>query len=135
MNDLMRDRGTAGVEVAFAVTALLMVAMFTVGALRTTNAGGDVAAAARAGVRAAATARTDAGGQAAAYQIVVGALSARGVACSGGPGVSATRSGGLATVTVTCVVDLGDASLAGFASSKTVARTATERVDPIRGGA
>ena len=56
------------------------------------------------------------------------------MACSGGPGVSAVRSGGLATVTVTCVVDLGDASLAGFASSKTVTRTATERVDPIRGG-
>ncbi len=52
-----RDVGTGGVEVAFAVTALLLVAFFVTGALRTTNAGGDVAAAARAGARAAATAR------------------------------------------------------------------------------
>lgn len=134
MSGVQRDRGSAGVEVAFAVTALLMVAMFTVGALRTTNAGGDVAAAARAGARAAATARTDGGGEAAAYQVAVDALAARGVACSGGPGVAASRSGGVATVTVSCVVDLGDASLAGFSSNKTVTRSATERVDPIRGG-
>ena len=134
MNRTDHDRGSAGVEVAFAVTALLMVAMFTIGALRTTNAGGDVAAAARAGARAAATARTDAGGQAVAQQVVLDALASRGVACVGGPGVSATRAGGVATVTVTCIVSLGDAALAGFNNSKTVTRSATERVDTLRGG-
>ena len=134
MNRTIDDRGSAGVEVAFAVTALLMVAMFTIGALRTTNAGGDVAAAARAGARAAATARTDAGSQAVAQQVVLDALASRGVACSGGPGVSISRAGAVATVTVTCVVSLGDAALAGFADSKTVTRTASERVDALRGG-
>ncbi len=129
-----RDRGSAGMEVAIAVTALLMVAMFTVGALRTTNAGGDVAAAARAGARAAATARSNGGWQAVAHQVVLDALAGRGVACSGGPGVAASRTGGVATVTVTCIVNLDDAALAGFNNSKTVTRTATERVDTLRGG-
>lgn len=135
MTALSRDRGTAGVEVAIAVTALLMVAMFTVGALRVTNSGGDVASAARSGARAAATARTPAGGEAAARQVVTDALASRGVACVGGPTVDTTRdSSGVATVTVTCIVGLGDVSLAGFASSKTVTRSASERVDPLRGG-
>ena len=130
-----RDRGTGGVEVAFAVTALLLVAFFVVGALRTTTAGGDVAAAARAGARAAATARTDGGGVAAAQQVVSDALSERGVACVGGPTIAASRDpGGLATVTVTCIVSLGDVTLAGYQDSKTVTRAASERVDPLRGG-
>jgi hypothetical protein len=133
VNRADRDCGSAGVEVAFAVTALLMVAMFTIGALRTTNAGGDVAAAARAGARAAATARTDAGGQAVAQQVVLDALASRGAACAGGPGVSTSRAGGVATVTVTCTVNLGDSALAGFNNSKTVTRSATERIDTLRG--
>jgi Flp pilus assembly protein TadG len=129
-----RDRGTAGVETAIAVTALLLVAFFIVGALRITNSGGDVQAAARAGARAAAVARTAGEGQSVAVCVVQTALANRGVACSGGPQVSAVRSSGLATVTVTCVVALGDVSPAGFDGARTVTATASERVDPIRGG-
>ena len=129
-----RDRGGGGVEVAIAVTALLLVAFFIIGALRITNSGGDVQAAARAGARAAATARTAGEGQALAASVVQTALADRGVACSGGPQVSASRSGGLATVTVSCVIGLGDVSPAGFANGKTVTASASERVDPIRGG-
>lgn len=130
----LRDRGGGGVEVAISVTALLLVAFFIIGALRITNSGGDVQAAARAGARAAATARTPGEGQSLAHSVVQAALTDRGVACSGGPQVSTTRSGGLATVTVSCVVGLGDVSPAGFSDTRTVTASASERVDPIRGG-
>jgi Flp pilus assembly protein TadG len=130
----LRDRGTGGVEVAFSVTALLLVAFFIIGALRVTNSGGDVQAAARAGARAAAVARTAGEGQSMAYSVVQSALSDRGVACNGGPRVSASRGGGLATVSVTCVVALGDVSPAGFKRTRSVSASASERVDPIRGG-
>lgn len=134
MSDTTRDRGSAGVEVAMSVTALLLVAFFTIGALRVTNTGGDVKAAARAGARAAATARTPAGGQAAAETVVASALADRGVACQGGPGVGVVRdAAGVATVTVTCVVALDDVSAAGFTATKTLTATAVERVDPLRG--
>lgn len=134
-NRPIRDRGTAGVEAALSVTALLLVAFFIVGALRITNSGGDVQAAARAGARAAATARTAGEGQSLAIGVVETALADRGVACSGGPQVSAVRTpAGLATVTVTCVVGLADVSPAGFDGARTVTASASERVDPIRGG-
>jgi Flp pilus assembly protein TadG len=131
----VRDAGTAGVEVAFSVTALLLVAFFIVGALRITNSGNDVEAAARAGARAAATARTAVEGQTAAQTVVSSALADRGVACAGGPQVAVSRSAaGLATVTVTCTVELGDVSPAGFNAARSVTATASERVDPLRGG-
>ena len=129
-----RDLGTAGVEAALSVTALLLVAFFIIGALRITNSGGDVQAAARAGARAAATARSAAEGQGLAISVVQSALADRGVACSGAPQVAASRTGGLATVSVTCIVSLGDVSPAGFTAARTVTATASERVDPIRGG-
>lgn len=135
MTEPNRDRGTAGVEVAFSVTALLLVAFFVIGALRVTNTIGDVEAAARAGARAAATARSSSGGDAAARTVVASALSDRGVACNGGPQVATSRStAGVATVTVTCVVALDDVAAAGFASTKTITASASERVDPLRGG-
>lgn len=131
----VRDGGTAGVEVAFSVTALLLVAFFIIGALRITNSGNDVDAAARAGARAAATARTAAEGETAARTVVSSALADRGVACAGGPQVAVSRStAGLATVTVTCTVGLGDVSPAGFNATRPVTSTASERVDPLRGG-
>lgn len=129
-----RDCGTAGVEVAISVTALLLMVMFVVGALRITNADGDVAAAARAGARAAATARTVDGGRSAAHTVVAAALADRGVACAGGPAVEVARTtAGVATVTVRCAVVLDDVAAAGF-SSKTLVASASERVDPLRGG-
>ncbi len=137
-----RDRGSAGVEAALAVTALLLVAWFTVGALRVTTTSGDVGAAARAAARAAATSRSgDAVGV--ARSVVDQTLADRGVACAGQPGVDLTQglligSGGAPvrtmTVTVTCTVSLGDVGLAGFDPSRAVSATATEMVDPVRGG-
>lgn len=136
-----RDRGSAGVEAALAVTALLLVTWFTVGALRITNSGGDVGAAARAGARAAATARAGAEDSIAAA-VVSAALADRGVACAGGPAVtvtpgitgSATTPVRTMTVSVSCQVELGDVAPAFAQPSRTVSASATELVDPLRGG-
>lgn len=127
------DRGSAGVEVALSVTALLLVGFFTIGALRTTNTTGDVQAAAHAGARAAASARAADEGVAAAQAVVASALGNRGVACADLE-VAANRSGDVATVNVTCTVVLSDVSPAGFDGPKTITASASERVDPLRGG-
>ena len=55
-----RDQGSAGVEAAIAVTSLMMVGFFIIGALRVTNTGGDVDAVARSATRAAAAEYDDA---------------------------------------------------------------------------
>ena len=133
MTPRTRDRGSAGVEAALAVTALLAVAMFTVGALRVTNTSGDVGSAARAGARAAAGAR-EADARAVGEAVVRQALADRGPAC-GAPSVDVVRTDEIVTVTVTCPVDLDDVRLGGFAGGRTVTASATERVDPLRGGA
>lgn len=132
------ERGSAGVEAALAVVALMSVMFFVVGALRVTNSAGDVSAAARAGARAAAGERSVAAASAAASTVVSSALSSRGVACAGGPHVSVSGSvaaGGVVTVTVTCTVDLDDAVLGGFGASRSVTGRGVEYVDSVRGGA
>ena len=138
----LRDRGSAGVEAALAVTALLAVTWFTIGALRVTTSGGDVGAAARAAARAAATARTGSE-QAAAEVVATAALADRGVACAGGPAVTVTPgeiAAGAAppvrtmTVSVTCAVQLDDVTLAFDTAGRSVSASATELVDPLRGG-
>lgn len=142
MTPPVRDRGSAGVEAALAVTSLLLVAWFTVGALRVTTTSGDVGAAARAGARAAAAARSGFE-HAAGENIAAQALADRGVACVGGADVSViegvTQVGAAdpvrtMTVTVACTVGLGDVTPAGFQPSRAVSATATEMVDPLRGG-
>ena len=134
---LRGDRGGSGVEAAFAVIALLAVMFFIIGALRVTNSGGDVSAAARAAARAAAGERSMGAASSAASAVASTALSARGVACTGGPQVSVGGSvspGGTVTVTVTCVVDLADAELGGFGGSRQVTGHGVEYVDSVRGG-
>ena len=131
-----RDAGSAGIETAFAVTALLMVLFFVVGGMRIVGAGGDVSSAARSGARAAATARTPHEAHGDARAVVAEALTGRGVACSGGPRVSVDGggvAGGAVTVTVTCDISLQDVVIAGFPGRRTVTVSAVEYVDRIRG--
>lgn len=131
------ERGSAGVEAAFAVIALLSVMFFVIGALRVTNSGGDVSAAARAAARAAAGERTMGAAASAASRVASSTLSGRGVACAGGPGVAVGGSvdpGGTVSVTVSCTVDLADAALGGFGGSRTVTGRGVEYVDSVRGG-
>lgn len=131
-----RDSGTAGIETAVALTALLLVVFFAVGAIRITGTSGDVGTAARAAARAAATGRTSSAGNDLATAVATRILADRGVACNGGPSIDADGAGvpgGAVTVTVTCQVDLGDVAFAGFPGVRTVTASATEYVDSIRG--
>lgn len=129
-----RDEGSAGVEAAVAVTSLLLVGFFIVGALRITGAGADVKAAARAAARAAASSYSS--GDAAAADVVANVLSNRGVACErlsvqvGGD----STAGGVVVVDVTCEVSLADVVVAGFPGRRTVTGRGVELVDVLRGG-
>ena len=130
------DRGTAAVEAGLAVTGVLLVGFFVIGALRVVGTSGDVDAAARAGARAAAATYDSADASAAASSVAGATLAERGVACQhlavavGG----SLDAGGIVTVDVTCSVALGDVILAGFPGSRTLSGRGVEQVDVIRGG-
>ena len=130
------DRGTAAVEAGVAVTALLLVGFFIVGALRVVGSGGDVDAAARAGARAAAASYDIGTASAAASKVAGDVLADRGVACQhldvtvGGD----IAAGSIVTVTVTCTVSLADVMVAGFPGSRTLTGRGVEQVDVVRGG-
>jgi Flp pilus assembly protein TadG len=131
-----RDRGTAGVDAAIAVTALLAMGMLIVGGLRITNARGDVQAAARSAARAAAGEYSAAEAAASANRVAAAALGGRGRSC-GSMSVSVDgdlSAGSVVTVRVSCQVDLGDVVLGGFPGSSTVSGEAVEYVDVARGG-
>lgn len=130
------ERGTAAVEAGVAVTALLLVGFFIVGALRVVGSSGDVDAAARAAARAAAVSYDTASASAAASKVAGAVLADRGVACHGlsvsiGGDLAA---GGVVTATVTCTVSLADVVVAGFPGTRTVSGDGVEQVDVVRGG-
>ena len=131
-----RDRGSAGVETVFAVTALLAVAFFVIRAIRIVGSGGDVDSAARAGARAAAAEYNVPAAQTAARAVIANVLADRGVACAN---LSVAIGGDLSpgtivVVDVTCTVRLSDVVLAGFPGSRTVSGRGIELVDAVRGG-
>ena len=130
------DRGSASVEAAIAVVALLGVAFFVVGALRIVGTGSDVDAAARAGARAAASRYNTVLAHEAATEVVSGALADRGVACTNlAVSVSGDLTpGSVVSVDVSCTVGLGDVVLAGFPGSRTMSGRGVEYVDTVRGG-
>lgn len=131
-----RDRGTAGVEAAIAVTALLAMGMLVIGGLRLTNTRGDVQAAARSAARAAAAEYTVGDAAASANRVAAASLAGRGQSC-GALSVSVDgdlSAGSVVTVRVTCEVGLDDVVLAGFPGSSTVSGEAVEVVDVARGG-
>ena len=132
----LRDEGTAAVEAAFAVVALLLVGFFIIGAMRVTNTGGDADAAARAAARAAAAQYDTGAASRSARTVAAGVLADRGVACQGlavNVGGDLT-AGGIVTVDVTCTVSLADVVLAGFPGQRTVTGRGIEQVDVVRGG-
>lgn len=137
MESWRSEAGSAGVEAAVAVTGLLLVAYFVIGALRLVGTSGDVEAAARAGARAAAAAYNPVAASDAAATVVAGALDDRGVACGD---LAVTVDGDLTpgstvTVEVSCTVGLSDVALVGFGASRTVTGVGVEYVDIVRGGA
>lgn len=130
------DRGSAGVEAAIAVTSLLLVGFFIIGAIRVVGSGGDVDAAARSAARAAAAEYDPGSASAAAEAVATQTLAARGVACQN---LDVTVDGDLSpgsvvVVELTCSVSLADVVLAGFPGSRTVTGRGVEQVDLVRGG-
>lgn len=132
-----RDRGSGGVEAVFAVTALLAVAFFIIGAIRIVGSGSDVDSAARAGARAAAAEYSALAAEAAAHSVISAVLADRGVACADlSVSVGGDLSpGSVVVVDVRCTVRLTDVVLAGFPGSRTVSGRGIEMVDAVRGGA
>jgi Flp pilus assembly protein TadG len=130
------DRGSGGVEAGIAVTALLTVAFFLVGAMRITGTSGDTSAAARAAARAAAGQYDVGRANAAAQSVAAAELSSRGLACQGlSVNVNADlKPGGIVTVDVTCTVNLSDVVFAGFPGTRQVSGRGVEAVDVVRGG-
>lgn len=102
---------------------------------RTTTAGQHVEHAAAVGARAAAGAQTASGAGALAGEVVGRSLAQHGMSCAAPQVGGVFTPGGRVTVTVTCVVDLGDVSHLGFIpGSRTLTATATEVIDRTRGG-
>lgn len=130
------EGGAAGVEAALAVTSLMLVGFFIIGALRITTTTGDVNAAAWSAARAAAGQYDPVSAERSARAVAESALADRGVACErlevalGGD----VEAGGTVSVEVTCVVSLGDVVLAGFPGTRTVTGRGVEQVDVVRGG-
>jgi Flp pilus assembly protein TadG len=131
------DRGSAAVEAGLAVTGLLLVGFFLIGALRVVGSGGDVDAAARAAARAAAASYDPATASAAASKVAGDVLADRGVACQGlRVAVGGDLDpGGVVTVAVTCTVSLADVVVAGFPGARSLTGHGVEQVDVVKGGA
>ena len=132
------DRGDAGpLELVILVPVVLLVFALVVAFGRATTAQQHVQHAAAVGARAAAGAQTAGGGTAVAARVVGDSLAAVGMTECGPPAIAgAWAPGGRVTVSVTCVVDLGDLAPFGMLpGSRMLRASATEIVDATRGGA
>lgn len=133
------ERGDSGpLEAVILIPVLLALFALLMAFGRTTTAGNDVEHAARVGARAATGAQTMGGATGRAQTVVQQSLANSGLSCtSHAIGVSgAMRPGGRVTVSVSCVVDLGDVTdLGPIPGSRTLRATATEIIDVKRGGA
>ncbi len=132
---MSNEQGSAGVEVGFAISALMLMLFLTVGGMRISSVNGEVNAAARAGARAASQSYDPAQGRQAANAVVADALADRGVACID---LTVTTTGnwdhgGRVSVDVACTVDLSDVVLAGFPGTRIATGTGAEVIDTIRG--
>jgi Flp pilus assembly protein TadG len=134
---LRGSRGDAGpLELVILVPVVLLLFALVVAFGRATTAQQHVQHAAAVGARAAAGAQTAGGGSSVATRVVGASLAGVGMTQCGTPTVSGTWTpGGRVTVTVTCVVDLGDVTHFGIIpGSRTLTASATEVVDRTRGG-
>jgi Flp pilus assembly protein TadG len=129
------DRGDAGpLEVVLLVPAVLLVFGLVVAFGRTTTASEHVEHAAAVGARAAVSAQTLGGATALATDVVADSLAQVGMTCAAPRVDGAFRPGGSVTVTVSCVVDLGDLTALGvLPGSRTLEASATEVIDRTRG--
>lgn len=129
------ERGQAIAELVIVAPVLLLVVLLMIGVGRIDSAQGDVQAAARAGVQAAAVQSDASEAQAQASGAVTATLTGAGLACPSREVITDTShftAGGWVSVTVTCVTSLADVTVPGVPGTKTLSATSTAPIDPYR---
>jgi len=130
------DRGCVAAEVTVAAPVLVMLLVFIAVLIhRGVDARLRLEDAAHQAARAASVERTIPAAATAARSTAATALSAAGLACQSlhvETDASGLAPGGAVTVTLTCTVDLDDASILGVPGRKRLTATATEPVDTYR---
>lgn len=129
-------RGSATVEMTLATPLLIALLVFVAVVVhRGVDARLRLDDAAHQAARAASPARTPAAGAEAAEQAAADALARAGLVCEPmtvSADITRFAPGGAVTVTVSCVVDHGDAVLLGIPGSRVVTSTFTSPVDTWR---
>lgn len=134
---MRRDQGGgASIELVILTPLLVVALLFVVALGRFASVRSDVDGATRDAARAASIMRTRAEAVAAAPAAATQTLDARDVTCQNRrvtADVSNFAPGGHVSVTVQCTVQLGDLSLLGISSTRTLSRTESAPIDRYRG--
>ncbi|KUJ38360.1 hypothetical protein ADL25_24350 [Streptomyces sp. NRRL F-5122] len=136
---LRSDEGSAAIEAAIILPALIMFLCMAIAGGRIVTSGAKIDSAAEDAAREASIHRTAAAAQSAARSAAADSLSDQGITCAsanvdidtGGLSVPVGQVGTV-TVTVTCTVNLSDLLLPGVPGAKTLTSTATSVVDQYR---
>lgn len=134
-----RERGSEAIEAAIGIPAFLLFVTLIIAAGRVAIADGAVEAAAAEGARTASIARSSGEAHTAASSAAYSSLSAQGLTCLS-QDVSVDTSGFLApagtdatvSVSVSCVVNLGDVTVPGLPGSMTITATVVSPMDTYR---
>lgn len=137
---MRQDRGSASIEAAVGVPALLLFIALIIGAGRVAIAHQAVEAAAAEAARSATIERTRADAAHAAEAAATATLANQQLRCLSTQIVVDTTGFTVAvgtpasvTATVTCVVDLADVSVPGLPGSLTISATVSSPLDTYRG--
>ncbi|MFD4604390.1 TadE/TadG family type IV pilus assembly protein [Streptomyces sp. NPDC058464] len=136
---LRSDEGSAAVEAAIVLPALIMFLCMAIAGGRIVTSGATIDSAAEDAAREASIHRTADAAQSAARAAAAESLNTQGITCAS-TRVSINTSGlsvpvgqvGTVTATVVCTVELSDLLLPGVPGSKTLTSTATSVVDQYR---
>ncbi|WNZ06226.1 pilus assembly protein [Streptomyces sp. 11x1] len=133
------DEGSAAIEAAIIVPALIMFVCLAIAGGRIVTSGSKIDSAAEDAAREASIHRTVAAAQSAAHTAAAESLDDQGITCAS-TSVSVDAGGlsvpvgqvGTVTATVTCTVNLSDLLLPGVPGARTLTSTATSVVDQYR---
>ncbi|MFF7358332.1 TadE/TadG family type IV pilus assembly protein [Streptomyces filipinensis] len=136
---LRSDEGSAAIEAAIVLPALIMFLCLAIAGGRIVTSGAKIDSAAEDAAREASIHRTAASAQSAAQSAAAESLQDQGIKCAS-TSVSINTGGvtvpvgqvGTVTVTVTCTINLSDLLLPGVPGAKTLTSTATSVVDQYR---
>ncbi len=136
---LRGDEGSASIEAAIILPALIMFICMAIAGGRIVTSGSKIDAAAEDAAREASIHRTAGAAQGAAQAAAAESLNDQGIKCAS-TSVSINTAGlsvpvgqvGTVTATVTCTVILADLLLPGVPGAKTLTSTATSVVDQYR---